>query len=188
MDGPDGADHGAHGSFDDRAHPRSAQLWLSQHARLTAGTAAGAAVVSRRAVTAAAGMTSRHGAGTGPGQARPPVLLMSAARAAYGLTLLVAPGRVLSAAGGGSPGGLDRGVARFLGGRHLTQAIISAAVRRPSIAPGAAVDSLHAASMFGLAAARPRLRRPELADAAVESLLAAAGVVLAAWYSPRRDR
>ncbi len=46
VDGPDGDDHGAHGSFDDRAHPRSAQLWLSQHARLTAGTAAGAAVVA----------------------------------------------------------------------------------------------------------------------------------------------
>ncbi len=46
VDGPGGADHGAHGSFDDRAHPRSAQLWLSQHARLTAGTAAGAAVVA----------------------------------------------------------------------------------------------------------------------------------------------
>ena len=46
VDGPGGADHGAHGAFDDRAHPRSAQLWLSQHARLTAGTVAGAAVVA----------------------------------------------------------------------------------------------------------------------------------------------
>ncbi len=133
-------------------------------------------------------MTSRHGAGTGPIQARPPVLLMSAARAAYGLTLLVAPGRVLSAVAGESPGRLDCAVARFLGGRHLTQAVISAAVGRPSIAPGAAVDSLHAASMFGLAAARPRLRRPELADAAVASLLAAAGVVLAASCSAQPDR
>ena len=45
VDGPEGTDHGAHGSFDDRSHPRSLQLWLSQHARLTAGAAAGAAVL-----------------------------------------------------------------------------------------------------------------------------------------------
>ena len=37
-----GTDHGAHGSFDDRSHPRSLQLWLSQHARLTGAAAAGA--------------------------------------------------------------------------------------------------------------------------------------------------
>jgi hypothetical protein len=43
VDGQDGADHGAHGAFDDRSHPRSAQLWLSQHARLAAGAAVGAA-------------------------------------------------------------------------------------------------------------------------------------------------
>jgi NAD(P)-dependent dehydrogenase (short-subunit alcohol dehydrogenase family) len=33
MDGPGRADHGAHGVFDDRAHPRSAQLWVSARAR-----------------------------------------------------------------------------------------------------------------------------------------------------------
>jgi NAD(P)-dependent dehydrogenase (short-subunit alcohol dehydrogenase family) len=31
VDGPQGTDHGAHGSFDDQAHGRSAQLWLSHH-------------------------------------------------------------------------------------------------------------------------------------------------------------
>ena len=30
-DGPNGRDHGAHGSFDDSAHAHSAQLWASQH-------------------------------------------------------------------------------------------------------------------------------------------------------------
>ena len=30
-DGPDGRDFGAHGVFDDRSTPRSAQLWASQH-------------------------------------------------------------------------------------------------------------------------------------------------------------
>ncbi|WP_084960177.1 SDR family oxidoreductase [Thermoactinospora rubra] len=44
-------DHGAHGSFDDRSHPRSLQLWLSRHrgpvlAALASGTAV--AVLLRR--------------------------------------------------------------------------------------------------------------------------------------------
>jgi len=42
-DGPGEADHGAHGAFDDRSHPRSAQLWLTRHARAVAGTTAAAA-------------------------------------------------------------------------------------------------------------------------------------------------
>jgi NAD(P)-dependent dehydrogenase (short-subunit alcohol dehydrogenase family) len=38
-----GTDFGAHGSFDDRAHPRSAQLWASQHHGLVAAAGAAAA-------------------------------------------------------------------------------------------------------------------------------------------------
>ena len=34
-DGPGGRDYGPHGVFGDKSHPRSAQEWLSQHARLT---------------------------------------------------------------------------------------------------------------------------------------------------------
>jgi NAD(P)-dependent dehydrogenase (short-subunit alcohol dehydrogenase family) len=41
-DGPGGRDYGPHGVFGDKSHPRSAQQWLSQHARLTAGALAGA--------------------------------------------------------------------------------------------------------------------------------------------------
>jgi NAD(P)-dependent dehydrogenase (short-subunit alcohol dehydrogenase family) len=37
MDDPGGHDYGAHGVFDERAHPRSAQLWLSRAARAAAG-------------------------------------------------------------------------------------------------------------------------------------------------------
>jgi NAD(P)-dependent dehydrogenase (short-subunit alcohol dehydrogenase family) len=40
VDGAAGKDHGAHGSFDDRSHDRSQQLWMSQHAGLLAGAAA----------------------------------------------------------------------------------------------------------------------------------------------------
>ena len=44
LDGPGEPDHGAHGEFDDRSHHRSAQLWLTRHARALAGaTAAGVA-------------------------------------------------------------------------------------------------------------------------------------------------
>jgi hypothetical protein len=46
VDGPPGGDHGAHGAFDDRSHPRSVQQWLSQHGWLAAGAAAGSAVLA----------------------------------------------------------------------------------------------------------------------------------------------
>lgn len=53
VDDPQGDDYGAHGEFDDRSHPRSAQLFLSQH-RLAASafggaTAAVGAVLASRA-------------------------------------------------------------------------------------------------------------------------------------------
>jgi hypothetical protein len=44
VDGTNGHDHGSRGAFDDRSHDRSSQLWLSQHARLSSGLLAGAAV------------------------------------------------------------------------------------------------------------------------------------------------
>jgi NAD(P)-dependent dehydrogenase (short-subunit alcohol dehydrogenase family) len=44
VDRPEGSDHGAHGAFDDQAHQRSVQLWMSHHPGLTGAVAAGAAV------------------------------------------------------------------------------------------------------------------------------------------------
>jgi NAD(P)-dependent dehydrogenase (short-subunit alcohol dehydrogenase family) len=46
VDGPAGTDHGARGAFDDRSHPRSAQLWLSQHPGLVVAAGAGSAVLA----------------------------------------------------------------------------------------------------------------------------------------------
>ncbi|HEY2550630.1 MAG TPA: SDR family oxidoreductase [Streptosporangiaceae bacterium] len=46
VDDPHGTDHGAHGMFDQQAHQRAPQLWLSQHERLLAGAAAGTAVLA----------------------------------------------------------------------------------------------------------------------------------------------
>jgi NAD(P)-dependent dehydrogenase (short-subunit alcohol dehydrogenase family) len=52
VDGAAGTDHGAHGSFDDRSHGRSAQLWVSHHPAISAlagcGAVAAAAVVAWR--------------------------------------------------------------------------------------------------------------------------------------------
>ena len=45
MDGINGRDQGSHGAFDDRSHDRSLQLWISQHARMSSGLRAGAAVI-----------------------------------------------------------------------------------------------------------------------------------------------
>jgi NAD(P)-dependent dehydrogenase (short-subunit alcohol dehydrogenase family) len=46
LDGPDGRDHGAHGVFDQRSHPRSLQLWLTEHPMVLSGLAAGTAVAA----------------------------------------------------------------------------------------------------------------------------------------------
>ena len=53
VDGPYGADHGAHGRFDDKAHGHSPQAWLSRHHGVAggvglAGLAAAAAAVRSR--------------------------------------------------------------------------------------------------------------------------------------------
>lgn len=47
LDGPDGngTDYGAHGIFDGRSHPRSLQLWFSQHLAPVGGAAAAAAAL-----------------------------------------------------------------------------------------------------------------------------------------------
>lgn len=122
--------------------------------------------------------------GTRPSAPVSTVLLMSAGRALYGAALLAAPGPILAVAAGQAPSRRDRAVARVLGARHVAQALVSAAAGRQALAPGAVVDGLHAASMVGLAARRGpgddgSIRRAELADAAVASLLAVLGLLFA---------
>jgi len=63
LDAPGEADHGAHGVFDDRSHPRSAQLWLTRHARALSGAAAGATVAA-----AGAGLAARLRRRSHPGR------------------------------------------------------------------------------------------------------------------------
>ncbi|RDH75528.1 SDR family NAD(P)-dependent oxidoreductase [Mycolicibacterium moriokaense] len=51
VDDASGTDHGAHGSFDDRSHKVSPQLWVAEHARpITMAAAAGAAVTAGTAM------------------------------------------------------------------------------------------------------------------------------------------
>jgi NAD(P)-dependent dehydrogenase (short-subunit alcohol dehydrogenase family) len=57
VDQPRGEDHGAHGEFDDKSHPRSAQLALSHHP--VAATAAGAATAAVGVVLAVRARKSR---------------------------------------------------------------------------------------------------------------------------------
>jgi NAD(P)-dependent dehydrogenase (short-subunit alcohol dehydrogenase family) len=45
VDGPAGHDFGARGIFGDRSHDRSPQLWMSHHAGLLTGAAAGSAIL-----------------------------------------------------------------------------------------------------------------------------------------------
>jgi NAD(P)-dependent dehydrogenase (short-subunit alcohol dehydrogenase family) len=49
VDGPAGHDHGSHGVFDDQAHGRAPQLWVSQHARTVTAAAAVAAATAAAA-------------------------------------------------------------------------------------------------------------------------------------------
>jgi hypothetical protein len=108
-----------------------------------------------------------------------PVVLLSTARAVYGLALLAAPGPILAVLGGDASRRRNRAVARVLGARHVTQAVVTVAAGGQAMAPGAVVDSLHATSMVWLASRRGTPQRAELADAALASLLAVLGAVAA---------
>lgn len=103
--------------------------------------------------------------------------LLPAARASYGVALVLAPGPVIRLATGRFPGRRARRVARVLGARHLIQAAVSSLAPLPGVlAAGAAVDAVHAASMVALAAADRGSRRAALTDALTESFLAVAGI------------
>ena len=116
--------------------------------------------------------------------------LLDAVRACYGGLLLAAPRRALGVCTPEEASPRAVGVARVLGLRHLLQAVLTAAVLSaggpadeipPSTAllAGSAVDTAHAASMFGLALARRPLRRAALADALLAGSLAAFGIMTA---------
>ena len=99
-----------------------------------------------------------------------------AVRAAYGAALLLVPERVL---GLGTRAPIPPAavvVARVLGARHVLQSLLTAAAPTAAVTgAGALVDVLHGSTGVGLAAMSPRWRRTALADAALATVLAAAG-------------
>ncbi|HEY1488343.1 MAG TPA: hypothetical protein VGF84_19700 [Micromonosporaceae bacterium] len=103
-----------------------------------------------------------------------------AARAAWGLALIVAPGTVLDA-GRGHSDQVSRAVLRILGVRHMAQAIIVAlAPTRQVQGAGIVVDVLHASSAAAFAGIDRRQRRFALTETVDASLWAASGWVLRA--------
>lgn len=101
------------------------------------------------------------------------------ARVGYGVALVMAPATVIYLATGSFPSRRARRVAQVLGARHLIQAGVSAFAPGPGVlVAGAAVDSVHAASMLVLAIFDRGTRRAVLADGLAEALLAAAGFTL----------
>jgi NAD(P)-dependent dehydrogenase (short-subunit alcohol dehydrogenase family) len=106
------------------------------------------------------------------------------ARAGWASVLLFAPERVLRIGGRPSAPPAAVAVARVLGARQLTQAIVTAT--RPSgpvAGTGAAVDAIHAGTDVVLAAISARWRRIALIDATIAAALAASG-----WRSARKAR
>lgn len=96
-------------------------------------------------------------------------------RGAWGLAMLIAPERAMSAVGTGG----DRTmvvVGRILGARHLTQAVLSGVRPSPeTLAMGVWVDAVHALSALALAAVSPSRTAAGLADAVAATGWAVAG-------------
>jgi len=96
-------------------------------------------------------------------------------RAAYGGALLAAPGAVLTAFGGRAGDDMAMVVARVLGTRHLLQALAQRSGALPRV--GALIDTIHAATMFALAASDGEHRSPAMIDGSVAAAMAGAGLL-----------
>jgi hypothetical protein len=108
-------------------------------------------------------------------------------RAGYGVALLCVPGKLIMARTGRRPSRRVRAVARLLGVRHLTQALVCGAVpTRWLIRAGTAADVLHAASMLALAGEDPWLQPAALTDAGIATGFAAVGAAFLR-LSPRPE-
>jgi hypothetical protein len=101
-------------------------------------------------------------------------------RGTYGVLLVSTPGSLIRLAGGSAGDPRARAVARLLGARHLTQAVLAAAGPSPALlALGAEVDLLHSASMLALGGADAPSRRIAFTDGVVAAAFAADGIAAA---------
>lgn len=97
-------------------------------------------------------------------------------RATWGLALLAYPDRVLGVVQGLKIDPSSRAIARILGTRHLTQAVLSGYRPSPEVlAMGAWVDGVHALTALGLATVNRDRTRTGLTDAAIAGTWVAAG-------------
>jgi hypothetical protein len=113
---------------------------------------------------------------------------MEAARAAYGLCQLAFPSMIFRLALGHRPDRRVRVVVRILGARNLLQALIigAAPTSRALHLGGGVVDSLHSASMVGLAVTDRRHRTVAALDAAIAGLFAGSEFGLSSRNRSRR--
>lgn len=96
-------------------------------------------------------------------------------RAAYGVGELVAPAGLAQQALGVRRGSRERTVARLLGARHVTQAVLATLVVGPRArVVGGGVDALHALTMVGWALADRRSARQAWGEALSAVLFAGA--------------
>jgi hypothetical protein len=99
--------------------------------------------------------------------------------------LVTHPGAVLGAVSTPAPRPARR-VVRLLGARVVLQQVAVLAVpSRPLVLLGAAVDTLHAASMLATALASPRYRRAAALSAATASASAVLGLLTAPAAEPQ---
>jgi hypothetical protein len=97
-------------------------------------------------------------------------------RAGWGAALLIAPRRVLGTMHRVEIDTKSLTVTRILGARQLTQALLSGVRPSPEVlAMGVWVDTVHAMTALGLAAADHTRARAGLTDTAIAGLWAAAG-------------
>jgi hypothetical protein len=102
----------------------------------------------------------------------PAVRVQESVRAGWGLALLLAPDLVVRRLGGASPGRATRAVARVLGARHVSQAVLTMAVpSRQVLRWGGFADLAHATTDLVAAAADVRYRRAALIDAGIAATL-----------------
>jgi len=108
-----------------------------------------------------------------------PVNAFPLVRAGYGVLLVCAPEPVVRRYAGRRADRRARVVARILGARHLTQAVLTLGSPGPTVlALGVEADLAHAASMLGLASVDRARRRAALIDAVGAGSFAVAGAVL----------
>ena len=106
----------------------------------------------------------------------PPTRPIELLRGAWGAALLLAPRRVLEGVGDRSPDRRAVRVARILGARHLTQALLSGLRPTPEVlAMGVWVDAVHAVTAAALAGVDRDRARTASADSVVAAGWAALG-------------